>query len=137
MSLATVRTKIDDWLTPRWDNLVSRQETFFAARGKYFQGLWTHSGEVEQTDALNGDTVADRLTAHPTDQVQHWQDFIGNAFDALPLPARLRIDVYNGPQGWGWVATLRVLYNGNIYERSRNVGPETWRTQAWHLFTQD
>jgi hypothetical protein len=133
MSIATVRTKIDDWLTPRWATLVDRQDTFFTNRGKYFQGKWTHSGEVEQTDALNGDTVADRLTDSPTDQPQHWRDFIGNAFNTLPLPARLRIDVYNGPLGQGWVATLQVRYDGNVYERSRNVGPETWRTKAWHL----
>jgi len=136
MSLATVRTKIDDWLTPRWQTLVDRQDTFFANRGKYFQGKWTHSGEVEQTDALNGDTVPDNLTDSPTDQSQNWQDFIGNAFDALPLPARLRIDVYNGPLGHGWAATLQVRYDGNVYERSRNSGPETWRTEAWHLLSQ-
>jgi hypothetical protein len=136
MSLATVRTKIDDWLTPRWATLVDRQDTFFTARGKYFQGKWTHSAEVQQTDALNGDTIPNALTGSPTDQPQHWRDFIGTAFDALPLPARLRIDVYNGPLGQGWVATLQVRYDGKVYERSRNVGPETWRTEAWRLLSQ-
>jgi len=137
MSLATVRTKIDDWLLLRWATLVSRQDTFFTNRGKYFQGRWTHTVEVTQTDALTGDTISNNLTDHPTDQAQHWQDFIGNAFNALPLPCRLRIDVYNGPLGWGWVATLQVRYNGNVYERSGNVGPETWRTEAWHAVVTD
>lgn len=131
MSLATVRNRVDNWLTPRWQTLVDRQETFLANRGQYFQGMWTHSGDVTQTDALSGDQVADQLTEHPTDQAQHWRDFIGNALDAVPFPARLRIDVYNGPQGQGWQATFEVLYNGNRYRRTQNSGPETWRTQGW------
>lgn len=136
MSLATVRQRVDDWLTPaRWQTLVDRQETFFTNRGKYFQGRWTHTVQITQTDALTGDATPTALTDHPTDQVQHWQDFIGNAFDALPFPARLRIDVYKGPLGWGWVAALQVLYNSNVYERSRNVGAETWRTEGWHQVT--
>lgn len=136
MSLTTVRNRVDNWLTTaRWQMLVDQQAAFFLARGKYFQGRWTHTAQVEQTDALTGDTVADMLSDHPTDQAQHWQDIIGNALDGLPMPARLRIDVYNGPQGGGWAATLQVLYNGNVYERSRNIGPETWRTGAWHQVT--
>lgn len=133
MSLATVRQKIDDWLAPRWATLQARQETFFNTHGKYFQGKWTHTTQVEQTDALNGDRVADALTDHPTDQVQDWRDLVQTAFDGLPLPARLRIDVYSGPQGWGWSATLQVLYNGTVYERTGNVGPETWRTRDWRV----
>ena len=60
-------------------------------------------------------------------------DLVQNAFDALPLPARLRIDVYDGPLGQGWAATLQVLYSGTVYERTANVGPETWRTSTWHV----
>lgn len=134
MSLTTVRNRVDNWLTAsRWQNLVDRQEAFLLAHGKYFQGKWTHAAIVTQTDALTGDTIPTALADHPHDQVQDWRNFTGNIFDALPFPCRLRIDVYQGPQGWGWVACLQVIYNGNTYERSRSVGPDASRTSAWAL----
>ena len=131
MSLATVRNRINDWLTPRWSWLADKQDAYLAANGRYFQGLWTHTAEVGQTDALTGDTIPDNLTSHPTDQSHTWQDAVGNALDALPLPARLRLDVYDGPQGKGWSATLQVRYNGNTHERTKGVGPES-RDNDWH-----
>ena len=133
MSLETTRNRIDDWLTPRWAWLTGKQDDYFTANGKYFQGLWTHTAEVDQTSEA-GDTIPDNLTSSPTDQPHTWQDAIGNTFDALPLPARLRLDVYDGPQGKGWSATLQVKYGGNIYERTKGVGPEG-RDQNWHLVT--
>lgn len=135
MSLATVRNKIDTWLTARWPTLVGWQNSYFGTNGKYFQGKWTHTNTIEQTDALAGDALADLLDDKPTDQPQSWRDLVGTALNALPFPARLRIDVYDGPEGKGWAATLQVLYQGAVYERSQNVGPETWRTVAWHSVT--
>lgn len=102
--------------------------------GYYFQGLWTHSTDVEQTDALDGDEIPDQLNQTPTDQTHDWTDLIQNAFDALPFPARLKIDCYEGPLGHGWVAVLHVKYQGNIYVRSKQVGPEEWRTHDWKLY---
>ena len=133
MSLATVRDKIDNWLQPRWVWLSGKQDDYFTAHGHYFQGLWTHTGELIQTDALDGDTIPDNLTSSPTDQTHTWQDAVGNTLDALPLPARLRLDVYNGPDGMGWVAILQVKYQGNIYTRAKQVGPETEFTHDWRL----
>lgn len=132
MSLATVRAKIDNWLTPKWPWLIGKQSDYFTANGYYFQGLWTHTGELIQTDALDGDTVPDNLSSRPTDQVHTWHDAVGNALNALLLPARLKLDVYDGPQGKGWVAVLQVKYNGNVYQRAKQVGPETGHTQDWH-----
>jgi len=130
MSIKTVRDRINDWLTPRWSTLVSKQEQYFANHGRYFQGLWTHA-EVEQTDDLRGDKLADGLASKPTDQPHDWRDFIGNALDSTKFPARLRIDVYDGPEGHGWQAVLEVKYKGNIYTRTKQVGPETYRTHGW------
>ncbi len=114
MSLATVRNKIDDWLTPKWANLANKQEIYFTANSRYFQGLWTHTVKIIQTDALNGDKLADKLAAKPTDQIHDWRDLIGTALDAILLPARLRIDVYDVPRGKGWAAKLQVEYKGDI-----------------------
>jgi hypothetical protein len=136
MSLTTVRNKIDNWLAARWPWLVSKQETYFGIHGHYFQGFWTHSVILEQTDALDGDTIPDNLAAGPSDQVQRWVDLVQDAFDNLPFPARLKIDVYDGPQGKGWWATLQVLYKGNIYERSKGVGLED-HDEAWHIVEEE
>ena len=133
MSLATVRDRIDNWLTPRWSWLTGKQDDYFTANGLYFQGLWTHTAEVEQTDLLGGDTLADNLASKPSDRPHDWRDAVGNALDSLPFPARLRLDVYDGPQGKGWQAMLQVRYQGNVYERVRQVGPETYRTHDWQL----
>ena len=67
MSITTVRNKINDWLIPRWAWLEGKQSDYFTANGRYFQGLWTHTVELEQTDALNGDTIPDDLANHPAD----------------------------------------------------------------------
>jgi hypothetical protein len=132
MSIQTVKDKIDNWLTPRWSWLVQKQEDYFATNGRYWQGLWSHSGDITQTDALDGDTVADALDDSPHDQTHTWRDALGNALDGVPFPARLRVDVYEGPLGHGWTAYLEVLYNGTRYVRSKGVGPHSV-TQGWHI----
>ena len=130
MSLTTVKNKINDWLDPRWDWLAGKQDDYFAIHGGYFQAFWTHTGEIIQTDALDGDMVPDNLTSHPSDQAATWQDAVGSALDSLLLPARMKIDVYEGPLGHGWTAALQVKYQGDIYERAKSVGPED-RTHNW------
>lgn len=131
MSLASVSQRIDDWLTPKWSNLVNKQDDYFTAHGRYFQGLWTHANEIIQTDANDGDQLPDRLLNTPTDQRHTWIDFIATALTTLQFPARLRMDVYDGPRGKGWSATLQVRYEGTLYEKTQQVGLETYRTHDW------
>jgi hypothetical protein len=131
MALSDVRDKINNWLAPRWSWLVSKQDTYFGNHGEYFQGLWTHSSEIEQTDALDGDQIPDQLDNMPTDRPHDWRVLVEDAFDALPLPARLRLDVYEGMEDKGWSATLQVLYQGKLYERTKGVGLENV-DEDWH-----
>ena len=128
-TLAQVRTKVDNWLTTFWPNVVTRQATYLANHGQYWQGLWTHS--VQPTD--NADTAPDLLASHPTDQLESW---LGTLDDLLPanMPAALKIDVYDGPEEMGFVGTVAVKFNSKIYMRSRNEGPEIYRTEAWHEY---
>ena len=133
MTIKAVRDKVDNWLAPRWDWLVGKQEAYHTNHGHYFQGLWTHLAEIEQNDLLTGDTIPDNLTSKPSDQEHTWHDAVGGAFDSLPFPARLRLDVYDGTDGQGWVAKLEIIYAGNLYRRSKQVGSEQWRTKDWAL----
>lgn len=124
-TLNEVRTRVNDWLSVRWPTLVDRQEQYFANHGRYFQGLWTHSAEVED----GADVAPDNLLLGPTDQAARWPDFI-----TLPnlLPCALRIDVYEGPDGHGWRITLRVKVAGNVYQRQAEVGPQGQEIGGWH-----
>ena len=136
MSIQIVKDRIDNWLAPRWSWLVGKQDDYFVSHGRYFQGLWTHTAEVEQDEVDVLDEVPNNLDSKPTDQTHTWRDAVGNAFDALPFPCRLRLDVYEGPQGHGWIAILEVLYQGEVYVRSKQVGPETHHTHDWRLVQQ-
>lgn len=42
-----------------------------------------------------------------------------------------QIDVYDGPDGAGYVQVLRTTQNGITYQKAINYGPEEWRTHDW------
>jgi hypothetical protein len=129
-TLNQVRTKVDAWLADKWPTVVARQQNYFANRGQYWQGLRTHSAVPAFTNSQDGDAAADQLNAQPTDAFSNWSNVFPE-WDGLPIPCALQIDVYDGLEGKGWVATVWVRYNGVLYTRSQNVGPESWRSQAW------
>jgi len=53
----------------------------------------------------------------------------------VSLPFALAVHVYNGPQGHGFVGQVWVKYEGTIYTRAKNYGPEDWRTRDWDIAT--
>lgn len=128
-TLNQIRQAVNEWLAARWPLLIARQESYFVAHGRYFQGLWTHGS----FPADGAETAPDGIAARPTDQAEGWPDLI-----SLPdvLPCALRIDTYHGPQGYGWSARLRVRVAGVVYERIGQVGPETWRVQDWQAMPE-
>jgi len=128
-TLTEVRDIADAWLAARWPTVQTRQETYASNHnGRYWQGLRSHSSIP--IDAI--DSFADLLDSHPTDQVSSWND----ALPGLPTnwPVLFVMDVYDGPQGMGYVGSVYVYHTNTdrTYSRSRNEGPETWRTVAWH-----
>jgi len=60
---------------------------------------------------------------------------------AIDLPlmmyASVRVDVYDGPQGVGYVLVATMVQRGEVWARRVNVGPETRRTRDWHLAPTD
>ena len=135
-TLKQLRDKADAWLTPRWTIMVDRQETYRAAHGRYWQGLIFHTVIPEATTTKWGDLIPDRLTVKPSDQAENWLDFLPE-LEGIAVAAALWVDVYDGPQGHGFVANLAARYNGTLYHRAQNRGPETWRTQDWHVVNED
>lgn len=131
-TLGQMRNHADDWLQARWSTVQTRQENYKAAHGVYWQGLRSHTVEVNHTTADYDDQIADNLAGHPTDQSDNWLDILPEV-DGIAFPAVFVMDVYKGPLGDGYVATVYAKYNGTIYSRSQNVGPESWRTLDWFV----
>ena len=127
-TLQQTRTAIDDWLAARWPTVTSRQADYFASHGRYWQGLRTRTVPVQWDAQTDGSAVPDALDRAPADSPS-WRSVFPE-FDAV-LPAVVRCDVYDGPLGIGYVVTVEVTWNGRVFWRSQNVGPEVWRTVGW------
>lgn len=135
-TLAQVRTRVDDWLTARWDNIVARQETYFVNHGVYWQGLITHTVVPAHTTLLFGDSLADRLLVTPTDQRgANWlQALTGLNLNIELFPAALICDSYEGPAGNGFALTVLAYHNGTLYGRTQGYGPQASQfTRAWRV----
>lgn len=133
-TLARVRDYVDQRLTDLWrDQVIPRQDAYFAAHGKYWQGLRTFSLTELPDNPADGDAtvreVAPIRSTHPTDQAETWDD-VGIDLGTT-IPCALSIDVYGGPFGDGYVGTVWALWDGNVYTRAQNRGPETYRTYDW------
>lgn len=128
-TLAQIQTAIDTRLANQWSILVQVQNNYFAAHGRYAQGLRTHSIIPSE----GNEATADRLNARPTDQAESWNDLAaanGFSFPATNI-ATVQITPYVSPLGQGWQAVLTVRVGNNLYKRAGQVGPETWRAHGW------
>ena len=126
-----LKTKIDGRLNLLLTHLEARQDTYFTAHGRYFQGIRTHAvlpkGEIDEETPPNS-------RVKPTDQAEDWDD----ARILLPakMPFALAIDVYDGPRGKGWSARVEVDYRGSFYSRRVGFGPDAadhthdWKERA-------
>lgn len=132
-NLNQLRNRVNSWLTAKWPIIVAKQQQFYNRHGRYWQGLRTHNQTPQHTNSQDGDSVPDKLDDKPTDQVDKpaWRNIFPDWLSEQ-FPASLQIDVYSGPQGQGWVASIEIEFQGVRYRRSQNVGPENYRTQDWH-----
>lgn len=121
---AEIRAAIDARLVLLWPTIQTKESNYFSAHGHYWQGLRTHT--ILPAD---GDLVLPNVgTTTPTDQPDPWPV----ALRSTPIEMAVVIDVYNGPLGDGYVASVWVMISGRIWMRSAQIGPETWRTDGWH-----
>jgi len=133
-NLSDLRFRVDTWLTNHFSLLNSRQNTYKTAHGKFFQGFITHSVVPNQTDSTTNDVPANQLTLHPSDQTENWTDLIPE-LSSENMAGAIKIDVYKGPTGFGWVVSVYVKYNGTIYRRVKAIGNEaSSRDEAWRVF---
>ena len=129
-NLNQVRTKVDNWLTAKWPILRDKEIAYYGAHGVYWQGLWSHTALPLHDSTVDGDVEPDGLSSKPTDQAEAWLDFWA-ALLGIKLTAAIRVDVYAGPLGDGFAATVAVKFKDKIYLRAKNFGPENYRTYDW------
>src|SRR3989304_5055575 len=109
--------------------LQAYEINYLDAKGRgYMQALWSHSAPP-----ADGALVApDLLASKPTDQAESLADLWSAVVIASgEIPVRLRIDVYDGPDGKGYVIIVECIVAARTYTRSINTGGEKWREQAW------
>ena len=125
MSREAILAAIDARFEQLRPTLQAKQAAYLRGRSRLAQGLRTHS----ITPADGAEVAPDRLDAKPGYQAESWRDIGG-------LPPKLLscvwIDQYTAPTGPGYVVGLEVRIQGQLWRRSWNQGPETWREQAWH-----
>lgn len=136
-TLAAVKTAVDARLATLWTNQVQPKEaTYLASHGRYWQGIRT-TDLASLPNNLTADAttaeVAPDTSVHPTDQAETWAT--ANINLGATIPMALEIQTYEGPGGKGYVGIVYVKVNGTTYVRAQNNGPETWRTQAWQVYT--
>jgi hypothetical protein len=129
-TLNQMRNAIDTFVTNKWPTIVARQENYRTNRGQYWQGLRTHLVDPAHTSSTDGSALADQLNQAPADAFQNWANVFPEWVPEL-LPACVWVDAYDSPEGKGWVLNIRATHNGTIWQRSVNVGPQSWRTSAW------
>ncbi len=94
------------------------QPAHMSRHGAYWQGV--------EMDLSNQD-----LSMKPTDQIESWADL---GFQLPPLPfGSVREDVYQGPGGWGFTSTAKIVDGVNIWGKTLHNGPETWREHDWEV----
>jgi len=133
-TLLATQTLVDEFVAANLAVLTARQENFRTNRGRYWQGLSTHVMRPSHTNGSDGSAPGDRLLVHPTDQFDDWDAVFPEwRAGSVLLPAALRIDVYDGPDGRGWAIVIEFLHAGTLWRRVINVGPETSRSKPWTL----
>lgn len=125
VTLAVILASVDARLLGLMAAIEAKQASYAAGQGgRAWQGLRTHTVNPSEGNAAPP-TIG---TASPADQPgEPWPAAIRSGNKEMAL----QCDAYRGPQGDGYQLVVWVDVLGVTYSRVLNVGPETWREQAW------
>lgn len=137
-TVAQVRDRVDAWLVGIWPTIRNRQIAYHATHGRYWQGILTHASQPDHNTGSFQDSEPDddRLSFKIRGQNESWKDILPE-ITATPIPTAIFIDVYDGPSGQGFVATVIVKFRGELYKRRQNYGPEDRFTHDWRKKQDD
>jgi hypothetical protein len=109
-----------------------KQLEWFAVHGEYAQCLYTRNLPNNRT------TDPDVREAFPVTNLEP-HDRAGMTAKAIfgpvnidvSLPFAIATHAYDGPQGHGFIGQVWVKYEGTIYTKAKNYGPESHWTFDW------
>lgn len=118
-------TTLQTWVDQMILTLETAQASYFVKNQKFFQGLKIpNQGKMDGNDEALID-----YGLHPDDQVDSWNTFESTKFKAnVKFPCHLRLDVYEAPTGWGWVASFHLYISG--------LGPDLYGFDGDHWVYQ-
>jgi len=119
-----IKSEADAYRAEISSQIQAFQHDYFINNRRYWQGLETTSkmpkdGEKEIINPVKG----------TTDYAEQWSD----TGIVMPQDASFstRVDVYEGPKGWGYVITTSFIDGEVLWEKSENFGPETHKDHDW------
>lgn len=123
-----IKDQVDGKLATLWGTLQNHQDAFFAANRRYKQLLISHS----VTPADGAETLPDVGTKKPHYELSGYPTGLKN----VALPFSIAVHQYVTPDGTaGYQAMVTVQVGADIWERTAQVGPETWRQHNWQKIT--
>lgn len=112
-TLAQIQAAVNSRLADFWGKVQTKEATYFANKGRYWQGL------VFSMVPDDGALVTPDYTVKPEDQNSSWSDVSASADLPAQVEAQMRIDVYEAPGGvHGFALTVRVSKSGVTYRRT-------------------
>lgn len=108
-------------------SLTSWQDANAQSLGRYVQMLTAFSAPPIDGIAL----VPDLVNAKPTNEQLKAADVWAAVKWPTALPASVSVDVYDGPSGKGYVVQVLTKFNGVLWAKAVNSGPERWRDSNW------
>ena len=115
-TLAQIQTAVNARLSDFLPKVRTRQETYFANHGKYWQGI------AFSTVPDDGALVTPNYSLKPTDQNSSWADAGVNADLPAQVECQIAIHVYEKPGSvFGYVVVVRVSKAGTTYRRTGQV----------------
>lgn len=123
-----IRNTVEQRMRALLADLIQRQQVYRAMNGRFWQGPRTHQQPPADGLATAPDTSA------AVNGSESWQAF------GAPLPATIEcafhVSTYAGPQGDGYIVTATVVVNGETWQRTANVGPESHRASGWRKLAE-
>ena len=118
--------KISTFTASIVSQISAKQDVFFLVNGRYFQGLWL-LGPDATPDGTTDETIIESTS--PDDFGFTWRDFDSVVFKKnIKIPINIKIDVYQAPNGWGWIFTAEAYIAG--------FGPDAYGNEGDHWMYQ-
>lgn len=129
-TLTQIKTRVNARTVALWTLLQARQEAYIQNNGIYWQGRITprQIPAFSETDGrpLAADKTGDVAGSHSVS----WDTMLPEVKNT-PLSAQLQVDTYKSSRGYGYALTMRLLYKGRLFSRTKHYGPETYIDESW------